>query len=624
VIKHVGDKWVLYTQDGSKTLGEHATEAEAQAQEAAIEASKHRAAEETDLRELHLLGATGQPRTEMMNGREHLVVPVVALMEGVIHAVNAETPEYVSLGVLQRAAKSWNGRPVVLGHPTKDGTQCSANSPDIEASHRIGTIYNSRVEGKKMLQEAWIDKAKAKQLHPAMYERLAEGKTEEVSVGAHVSTDKTSGEFGGKPYKAAWLETAGDHLAFLPGGRGACSVAMGCGTHRAAMHLVTAESIEVDDSLFEMFRAAIGKRNNATDQEMIQTVHDHATKLGAECQTQNVRFMSAIRGLEGKSLDERMQAVRRAVEKKYSNGNGLVAPSTDYAYPQTIYDDHVIVQKGDKLFSVDYVVKDGEVELTGEPVEVRQEYIAASAYKDCPTCDGTGQVNKDGKQMDCPSCEGEGEMKTAAAIVPQLKAACRCEGDTPMATLSKEKKAELIAALVTDKHSGFKQGDEPRLEAFEDARLEEFRAAADGRKADAEAKAKVETDNERNTARLKVAEEKLTALEAKVPTEDEFLASPAGATLRTLVAEKKAQDAEEREALVKTLKGVGANTEEELKAMDMGQLKTLAKYAKVPAPNFSGRGVPVPRDLAADKDEDYAPPNPWEAGIKSLQGKTVN
>ncbi len=33
---------------------------------------------------------------------------------------------------------------------------------------------------------------------------------------------------------ASWVYADGDHLAFLPGGRGACSVASGCGTHRAA------------------------------------------------------------------------------------------------------------------------------------------------------------------------------------------------------------------------------------------------------------------------------------------------------------------------------------------------------------------------------------------------------
>lgn len=194
-----------------------------------------------NLYSLHLLNATGLSRTEMLGTIEHLVVPVVALMEGVIHAVNSAHPEFVPLATLQKAAATWNGRPIVIGHPMKDGKQCSANAPEIQHKHAIGTVYNARVEGKKLLCEAWIDKAKAKKLDPELFERLVANQHEEVSVGAFVVTDNVAGKWHDQPYKGSWLETIGDHLAFLPGGRGACSVEMGCGTHRAAAYLVTAE-----------------------------------------------------------------------------------------------------------------------------------------------------------------------------------------------------------------------------------------------------------------------------------------------------------------------------------------------------------------------------------------------
>ena len=45
--------------------------------------------------------------------------------------------------------------------------------------------------------------------------------------------------------------------------------------------------------------------------------------------------------------------------------------------------------------------------------------------------------------------------------------------------MEKTARAELIAALVTDKHSGFADGDEAILEAASDERLERFRSAAD-------------------------------------------------------------------------------------------------------------------------------------------------
>lgn len=625
----------------------------------------------SELRQVHLRGATSAASTQRLDGREYLVVPVVALMDGVIHAVNAKTPERVTVATLEKAAHTWNGKPLTLGHPVRDGRQCSANDPKIIEAQSFGFIANSHVKGQKMLQHAWCDVAKLEMLgQHELLKRLREEKMCEVSVGAFVVTDAVAGEHNGKAFKATWLEgeVSGDHLAFLPNGIGACSIEMGCGAHRAAecVHLVTAEgfefakaagvyatidqhpvsehhdihaggrtrtylskdrtkmkglSVSEDVELFDQFRAAIGKRNNATDQQMIQTVHDHAASLGAECDSQNVRFMSAIKTLQGESLDARLQAVRRAVEKEYSNGNALVSPSSTYAYPQTVYDDHVIIQKGDKLFSVDYATgADGEVEFTSDPVEVKQEYIAASSYTECATCNGTGQISKDGKQSDCSACAGEGTMKAAAAL-PQLKAACGCQGES---TMDKKAKAELIAALVTDKHSGFKEGDEPFLETASDARLDEFKAAAATNKTAAEAAVKNENDLRAAQAKLTVVETKLKTAEA-APTDAEWLdRAPAG--IKTLLENQKAAEDELREGLIGKLKGLKANTEEELKAMPTAALKQLAAYAKVDQPvNYAGRGVAVPRD--AQNADDYTPPDPYAPGIKALQAegsKAVN
>jgi Uncharacterized protein conserved in bacteria (DUF2213) len=263
--------------------------------------------EDTEVRHLHLLGATGLARKIIEAGKNWLVVPVVALMEGVIHAVNASTPEFVPLATLQKAAATWNGKPVTLGHPKRDGKQCSAEAPDILEAHGIGVIKNSRVEGSKLLQEVWIDCERARKLHPEMLARLEANKTEEVSVGAFVVTDGKASNHNGKAYQASWIDAAGDHLAFLPGGRGACSVAMGCGSHRAAAHLVCAEAIEtVSDAVLEALetlgtaeptalRTAIGARNSSKDAKMIQTMHDHAVSLGAQCDRGNYETAEEVK-----------------------------------------------------------------------------------------------------------------------------------------------------------------------------------------------------------------------------------------------------------------------------------------------------------------------------------------
>lgn len=466
--------------------------------------------EAAEMQQLHLLGATGIARTEIEDGKEYLVVPVVALMEGVIHAVNADTPEFVSFETLERAAATWNGRPVTLGHPMRGGKQCSANHPEVLAAHGIGMIRNSHVDAasKKMLQEAWIEKAKAKKLHPEMYDRLLQNKTEEVSVGAFVVTDKLPGDHNGKAYKASWLETTGDHLAFLPGGRGACSVAMGCGTHRAAMR---------------------------------------------------------------------------------------------------VCEDHL--------------------EL---------EVLRKKEYKECPMCKGTGNTGTN----PCDACDGTGELRAAAispqpagkkditpaAVRPQPRAAgcgcqhtnaseCGCNGEHHMT------RAEIIASLVSDKHSGFKAGDDAMLETCSDVRLEEFRAAAEATRAAERDHGKTTTELTKANARLSVAEERLRTAEQN-PTEDEWLAK-APPKIKVLLDAHKAQEDAVRASLVAQLKVMGANTEDELKAMDLDKLKQLAAYARVDVPDFSGRGLPVERN--ASEKTNYAPPDPYAAALAAQRGsKAVN
>lgn len=325
---------------------------------------------------LHLLGATGDVRTEVIDGREHLVVPVVALMEGVIHAVNADTPEFVPWETIERMAASFNGKPVTLGHPVSNGRQCSASVPGIVDSHGIGKIRNSHAvkEGKKLLMETLLDKQRTAQLHPEMYQRLLAGEHEEVSVGAFVVTDEVAGNYSGKQYKATWLAGSGDHLAFLPGKRGACSIAMGCGAHRAAM-LVTAEEFV--------------------------PVPEYSPVL-------------AFTTLDEKSLDDRMQAVQTAINSRWSNSTSAGIPGS-YGYAVQTFDDRVIVRIDNETFSVDYTVeKDGTVKL-GEPKRVKQAWVAAAKkgkYEDCPTCKGSGNVNGN----PCEMCDGEGEIRAAALV----------------------------------------------------------------------------------------------------------------------------------------------------------------------------------------------------------------
>lgn len=186
--------------------------------------------------------------------------------------------------------------------------------------------------------------------------------------------------------------------------------------------------------------------------------------------------------------------------------------------------------------------------------------------------------------------------------------------------IEKTARAELIAALVTDKFSGFKDGDEAILEAASDARLEEFRVASEAHKTAASSFTKLETDHRNTSARLKVAEERVKMSEQSL-SEEEFLAK-APASIKTLLDARKAEEDAIRASLVSQLKELGANTEEELKAKSIPELKTLAAYARLEVPDFSGLGMPRSKRDAQQNTNDYAPPDPYAEGLKVLRAKT--
>ncbi|MES2360029.1 MAG: hypothetical protein V4529_16940 [Gemmatimonadota bacterium] len=468
MIKHEGANWVLYSMDGKKKLGTHSSKADAETQERLIQAKMKTA----ESRSLHLLGALGQVRTEMVGDKEHLIVPVVMLMEGVIHAVNAETPEFVPFETLQKCAESWNGKPITIGHPKKNGTQCSASENGIWDSHGIGLMRNVRVDAasKKMLGEALVEKSRAKNLHPDMYADLADGKSLEVSVGAMVISDHKTGKHGVKPYVGSWTFAEGDHLAFLPGGRGACSMEMGCGTHRAAMrvcadHLTfvaldNPEGINqyTKGSAHEATKAAhqatlsadaashglssaggrghenasnrhdearqfheeaakankaVGNKTLAVHHEVAAGHHDKQAAYHASRSELSDRYMEAndaiasesgvrsslhripacltFTALEDQPLSQRIDAVQRAIMDEW---NDPPEPPKPYAYASQIFDDFVIVCKGEETFKVPYTV-DGEDVTLGKPVAVKQQWVAASDDGEIKVLAGARHSTKD-------------------------------------------------------------------------------------------------------------------------------------------------------------------------------------------------------------------------------------
>lgn len=185
--------------------------------------------------------------------------------------------------------------------------------------------------------------------------------------------------------------------------------------------------------------------------------------------------------------------------------------------------------------------------------------------------------------------------------------------------MDKPTRDELIAALVTDKHSGFKAGDEAQLQVVSDARLEEFRAASENNRKQAETIAKMETDARQTAARLKVAEERIVKLELPMSDADFVARLAADSPIKVLLEQRAAEDTQLKASLVSSLKDLGGEKEEDLKKKSIPELQTLARYAGVKVLDFSGRGIPVERNAGENTRESYAPPDPYKAGLEQVR-----
>lgn len=166
-------------------------------------------------------------RHELFEGRDHLVVPVVMIVEGVLNGALVPTEELIA------SAEAWNGRPVPILHPQQGQEYVSANEPRVIERCVVGHVFAAHVEGNRLKAELWIDVHKARKLGHALVVRdLEAGKIIEVSTGYFADEEAAEGEFNGAPYAVIHRNLRPDHLALLPGETGACSIADGCGTPR--------------------------------------------------------------------------------------------------------------------------------------------------------------------------------------------------------------------------------------------------------------------------------------------------------------------------------------------------------------------------------------------------------
>lgn len=170
---------------------------------------------------------------KQLENRDHYVVPVVMVVEGVLHGSGG--PLLYPAEELKRSAHLWNARPVVVYHPAMYADSAAGN-PDVFNRQKVGTVFNTVFDGRRLKAEAWIDVMRVADVDPRVQRAIEAGQTMECSTGLFTDHDAVPGVFNGRAYDAIARNFRPDHLAILPDQVGACSMADGAGFIRNSVH----------------------------------------------------------------------------------------------------------------------------------------------------------------------------------------------------------------------------------------------------------------------------------------------------------------------------------------------------------------------------------------------------
>jgi hypothetical protein len=289
-------------------------------------------------------------------GKDYMIVPVIMMVEGVHNGNHGSV--YHSIDELGKIPEAWNGIPIMINHPEKEGTAVSANSPDILEESAVGKVFGTFVEDSKLKALAWIEELKLQEISEELYNKINDGEPIEVSVGVFTDNDEEEGTWNGETYVAVAKNHRPDHLAILPKAKGACSLEDGCGL-------------------------GINKEKDMETLKMMKELN----KVGFS--------INQLGNNSEAGYKEKMDAI-------YNSLRGLDKEGS-YNYLEEFYDSDIVYSKstmdGTKMYKQAYKFESGKIDLVGEPVEVRRkvEYVVNSisinkktekkmAKNDCPKC----------------------------------------------------------------------------------------------------------------------------------------------------------------------------------------------------------------------------------------------
>jgi len=298
-------------------------------------------------------------RRETFNGRPHIVVPVIMMVEGVHNGSHG--PILYMRDELSRFAEAWDGRPVPIFHPEINGMPVPCNMPEVIETRVVGQLFNTHWDDGKLKSEAWIDIEKCRQISPETLAMLEQGEPMDVSTGLYSEDEMKEGSWNGEAYEAIARNIRPEHLALLPGSHGACSWEDGCGV-RANQQEDTMEK----KGVFARFAGKLISVLSGQD--------DNDPKKLEEADVLLEKASHVVRISED-SFSDKQRTIQAYLDS-------LDVQEQKYHYLHEAYDDYFVYMvrvlngpnAGELLFKQNYAIDgDGKLELSGDPEQVRED-----------------------------------------------------------------------------------------------------------------------------------------------------------------------------------------------------------------------------------------------------------
>lgn len=283
-------------------------------------------------------------RTVNQDGKSYLVAPVVMMVEGV--HIGSRGPVLHTLQALEESVSQWEGYPVTVDHPTDpQGTYISAQQEEAQRVI-VGEVRNARMDGTKLKAEIWLNEQRLMAVSPEALEYIRNNKPLDVSTGIFTQEEAEAGEWNGEQYESIATHHQPDHLALLPGDRGACSWQDGCGV-RVNKQITNPNGETMPNDKTELL-------------DLFKQAKQHGFAVH-RLQVNEVGF--------------------RELASKVQNKLNRMDSEARLYYLHDVYEDHLIYfvhdrdQETERYYKQNYTANEesGDVSFEGDPVEVRKE-----------------------------------------------------------------------------------------------------------------------------------------------------------------------------------------------------------------------------------------------------------